>query len=251
MDSSDATAWSLLGAALSNSDRPDEAKEALRRAAALEPEEPKHLYNLAAHHYRYGEKDQALSVARAALLKFPSHTRLRTLARRIEQERWQPPAIPMPAPQRRDGGATAGMNEAPPVLGIPPASRSWQFDPGPKHLHSLGFVERMGLNWDFILLAIFLAFSALLILANGEILYQGRGDSGGPGTLAFGITSLVFIAGWTIDLADRRPKPIHITLSILAILFSMPLCIICYLPYLSAAYFIAYYFFSRTKGTSF
>lgn len=251
MDSSDATAWSLLGAALSNSDRPDEAKEAFRKAAALDPEEPKHLYNLAAHHYRYGEKDEALSVARPALVKFPNHARLRALSRRIEQERWQPPAIPMPALQRRDGGTTAGMNEAPPVLGIPPSSRSWQFDPGPKHLHSLGFVERMGLTWDLILLAVFLAFSALLILATGEILDQGGGDRGGPGTVAFGITSLLFIAAWTIDLADRRPKPVHLTLSILAILFSMPLCVICYLPYLSAAYFIAYYGFSRAKGTSF
>lgn len=251
MDSSDAAAWSLLGAALSNSDRPDEALEALRRAAALESGDAKHLYNIAAHHYRYGEKDEALNVARPALQKFPTHAGLRTLARRIEQERWQPPAIPKPPLERRDAGATAGMGEAPPVLGTPPSSRSWQFDPGPKHLHSIGFVEQMGLFWDFLLLAIFIAFSVLVILATGEFVGQSAGDLGGTAILAAGLTALVFIAAWTIDLADRRPKPVHLVLSILSILFSLPVCIVCYLPFLSIAYFIAYYGFSRTKGTSF
>jgi tetratricopeptide (TPR) repeat protein len=72
-DPSDAEVFQLQGLALAKLDRGPEATQKLREATRLEPENPKHAFNLAGHLANQGQRDEALEWTRRALELEPGY----------------------------------------------------------------------------------------------------------------------------------------------------------------------------------
>ncbi len=84
----------LQGISLSQMGRSGEATDAFRRAIAIDPVNPKALYNFATHLYQTGQKQEAMAYARQALNQDPNHASAQQLINLIQSEQAPPPVAP-------------------------------------------------------------------------------------------------------------------------------------------------------------
>ncbi|MCW5946686.1 MAG: tetratricopeptide repeat protein [Fimbriimonadales bacterium] len=85
-DSRNADGFSVLGIALAQAGREEEATEALQRAIQTSPYTASHYYNLALHHYHAGHKNDAMSMAQEAIRTDGKHRRAIALLKMLEEQ---------------------------------------------------------------------------------------------------------------------------------------------------------------------
>lgn len=140
----DSEAQILRGIALSQTQRPDEATAAFRKAISLSPYNAKAYFNLAVHLYSTGQKVEALEMAREAASIDVKHSGARELAARIEGELQGPSTEQTMA---HSDPPPSSMGEAPP----PPRTQTAAY---PRHdaepVHSVALVEKLGSSWGAI-----------------------------------------------------------------------------------------------------
>lgn len=181
-------AYSVLGVALSRSGRREEAEEALREALRLLPQSAKAHLNLAVHLFGARREGEARELAEQALAIEPELKTAKDLLDKIEK------------------GGTVPPEPAEPRIVKP--------------THSLGFVARLGLIWDFIGWGVFIAAGIVFFSVNKVLvsLTQGNEHPGQPSEVVlkaiqenspllmkFLVVYGLFALWWTIDLFDRRP----------------------------------------------
>ncbi len=214
LDPSNGDAYLLRGIALSQTKQPDLAQASFRAAADLMPNSPKPLFNLAVHHYGVGQKREAYDLANAALQLDPSHAQARDLSARLQQEL----GIPNP-------GIPTGPNPEGFQAQNPYAQGANYYRPGYEsqggQVHSVGFVEKMGANWDKFglvicgvsLLLTLIGLKDIVTVVNGVMAaFQGGEQFKPPPPTAFSIfknilgwiTSLSALFWVVSDIADRR-----------------------------------------------
>lgn len=247
------TAFALLGAALSQSEKPDEANDAFERAAKLEPNSAQHQYNLAANCYRFGWKGQAAKFAKLALSLDPNHPKAKNLADRLERENQVAKTVYNPDLSRPSAPIE------PPVIGTElPGAQSpvWAYKPPVIQLkHTIQKVERMGRSWDALLWSIYslqvILFIPIYTSFLKPIVEQDSSqffDFGSGGALPV-IALLVWIALtvlWTIDMVDRRPSGGYLVLAAFGIIFTLPLLFSCMAPVLGIFIFPIYIIGTRS-----
>lgn len=161
----------LKGIALSQLSQPDAATEAFRRAILLSPYNVKAYYNLAVHYFAIGQKTAAEEMAREAVRTDPKHAGARDLLSRIEAEkRTMGSEVPTPEmlkEQARQGaaegqpiggepsqapppaaGPTPGQPQQPPAVQVPVQSPYRTGYESKSTVHSIGFIENLGKNWN-------------------------------------------------------------------------------------------------------
>lgn len=237
----DPDALTVLGAALSKAEMPQEATEVLLNAVRAEPQSSKRRYNLAAHFYRFGWKEEAKAELVRALELDPNYGKAKELMRRIELDRWQPPAL------RYQSADPALPDSAPPVQASP--KDFYVVQVGTRKKHAFDFIERMGIAWDVLLVAVFTIHAVLMVVAITEILSHSlRGAYATvTGLSAYGISWFFFVLVWVVDLLDRRPTGSHVLLAVLAIGITFPACLVAFLPVLGAVMFLAYVVSTRRE----
>lgn len=238
----DPDALTALGAALSKAEMPQEATEALTEAVRLDPNSAKRRYNLATHYYRFGWKDEAKAELARALKLDPNYGKAKELLRRIELDRWRPPTKWYRTPD-----PSALQNRPPPHTSADGFQVWGQI---PRKRHSFDFIERLGVFWDVILVSVFTAYTALMVVMIAEMIsrsldaaYQAL-----SGTHAYGIVWLLFAVTWVMDLLDRRPSAQYVSLAVLGIVLTVPLCLLAFLPVLGTITFVVYLIGSRREA---
>lgn len=237
----DADALSVLGAALSRSDMPDEAQEMLELAIRLDPNSPKRHYNLAAHFYRFGWKKEARSVVKKAIALDPNYGKAKELMRRIELDVMQPP------PMRYQGGNPVAEPAAPPVQAVP--EDYYRPAVAPKRSHGIAFVERMGSFWEVTLVVLFAVYMVLMVVELSYLVsspLQVTFDRLSSATL-YMLSWFLLTAAWVVDLMDRRPSQTFVAVGVLGILLVFPVCLIAFVPLLGSLMFLAYLVGSRRE----
>ncbi len=231
----------VLGAALSRADMPDEATEVLEKATKIEPDNPKHRYNLAAHLFRFGWKEEAQRHVSTALDLDPNYGKAKELLRRIDRDQQTPPLMRFSNPS---GGPVA---EAPPVQ-APPSDTFFPAAP-PKPKHSVALLARLGKVWDFIFVGIFAVQAGFMAFALSSMLEVGLEPTYDAisGANTYIVAWLAFTLAYILDLADRRPSGSYVILAILTISLSVPLCLLAFLPVLGAVMFAAYMIGTRKE----
>lgn len=190
-----ATTLMLTGVALSNMRQSVQASETFVHALALEPENPKILYNYAVHLYGCGRLPEARQVVERALEISPEHPASNQLARQLGV------AAPLAGP------AASAMAPTLPRLG-------YEVESG---IHIIPFLGRISLAWK--ILGWCLAFSSLVSLVLlVSILFQVGGGSDFVGSFStagsfaafrdfYWISLLGAIFYGAIDMTDRRENP--------------------------------------------
>lgn len=241
LDPKDPNALTVLGAALSRCDMPDEAQEMFELAIRFEPNNAKHRYNLAAHLYRFGWKSESRSVLNEAIALDPDYGKAKDLIRRIEQDWLQPPEL------RYQGGNPTAEPAAPPVQVHP--ENFYHPTIAFKKPHQIQFIERMGRLWDVTLIALFAINMVLMIVELSYLIsspLQSTFDRLSSATL-YMLSWFLLTGAWVIDLMDRRPAQAYVALGVLGILLLFPICLIAFVPLLGSIMFLAYLVGSRKE----
>ena len=277
LDPQSADAYGVLGIALSRANRPDEATEALQKAIQATPSSAKAYYNLAAHFYAIGEKRDALSIAQEAVRCDPSHKAASDLANRIEQET-RTEAAPYMTSAGEEGrspydyGTPTGERPQAPQQPASPYVRPPQathYHPAqylrPKH--ALRWIENMGAGWPIIAWTLLVIQAVTFFYlkvweadntaqlerlseqsdsleAQKQIIDMFMREVMVPGLIYISVWFL-WLAVWIIDLIDLRPSAGLLTLSIVAMVISLPCCYGIYTPVVSIVMFIIYMLVSR------
>lgn len=85
-DSRYSDGFSVLGVALAQAGREEEATEAFQRAIQTSPYSATHYYNLALHYYHGGHKNDAMTMAQEAIRTDGKHRRAIALLKKLEEE---------------------------------------------------------------------------------------------------------------------------------------------------------------------
>ncbi|MCH8275707.1 MAG: tetratricopeptide repeat protein, partial [Armatimonadetes bacterium] len=247
------------------------------KAIRAAPRSAKVHYNLAAHYYRFGRKQEAMDAAMRALDVDSQHPAGRRLVRLMEQER-RPPARggPASAPAARPfPGSAMAPEVAQPVTAAAeparPAAESLQSPAAQwaptvhrpadirKPRHALPFIESLGAGWPVILWGLFAGQTAsMLYLFQQSLMGSGLSDlpgdiffGQGAGLLAAALMYMLFwflwIVAWVTDLVHARPAPVVLTIAIAGLVGSLPFCLFMYSPLLSALLFPVYFLVSRGR----
>lgn len=211
LDPNNYEAFVVRGIALSQTNKPNEATEAFRKAIELRPGVPKSHYNLALHLSELGKNEEALTHARRAMELDPKHENSQSLALKIERD------LGMAAPAGTDfrpQDAKEFSGDDSNYQRGPETSTHYRegFDSDPT-VHSIPLVEKLGASW--FLIGCFLAGFTFVVFGIGFAF--GAGMLGGvftsfsqaPGTATALLIARVIFAFlgmlWLImDALDRR-----------------------------------------------
>lgn len=227
MQPDDPEVFGILGIALSRAHRSPEALEAFQKAIAMAPHDAKGYYNLAAHYYSIGAKEEALAEARKALDQDPSHRPSHELIERMQTDSPEAPRMSYP--------------DAP----TPP-------------VHSVAWVRNFGAGWNVMGWFIFGALmvsryvlefraSSFQAGATGDLTQQGLQtmefvlDQQLPLVIGILVWFGLLCIWWSIDIADRRPAGGLVTASIIAMLA------VCFCALFTLIMF-PIYMFTRTRA---
>jgi tetratricopeptide (TPR) repeat protein len=237
----DTDSLTVLGAALSRADMPDEATEVLEKATKIEPGNPKHRYNLAAHLFRFGWKEEAQRHVSVALDLDPDYGKAKELLRRIERDQQTPPLMRFNTPS---GGS---VTEAPPVQTTPTDTFFPTRPPRPKH--SVALLARLGKAWDLIFIGIFAIQAGFMAFALSSMFELGLEPTYDAlsGTTPYTGAWLAFTIAYILDLFDRRPSGSYVILAVMTILLTTPVSLLAFLPLLGAVMFAAYMIGTRKE----
>jgi len=176
----------LHGIALAQAGRPDEGLADLRRATMLAPDDPETFYNLAVQLYDEGDRVEAASAAKQALVIAPNHGRAQELVNACDAASGSEPF-------------EAGKQKIQPT---PQSLRRGPDDPLP---HMLG----LGEPWTYIgygVLALCVLETVLLVI-HPPAVPKLRTDGLSVAVVALCIFNLVFGIFWmAVDLFDRNKK---------------------------------------------
>lgn len=248
------SAFALLGAALSQSEKPDEANDAFEQAAKLEPKSAKHQYNLAANCYRFGWKAQAARFAKTALTIDPNHAKARALSERLEKENQVVKTVYNPDLTRTTGP------EAPPVItpgGTAVQSPVWAYQPPIiQFKHSIQWVEKMGNGWDGLLWGTY-ALQTILFIALYTMRFETFDSQGTSAFLDFGsgggmagislLLWMILTLLWIVDLVDRRPSGNYLVAAIFGMFLTLPFLMSCMAPIFGVFLFPIYMIGTRAR----
>ncbi len=247
-----ATHYALLGASLSQAEKPDQANDAFEQAAKLDPNSAKHQYNIAANCYRFGWKAEAAKYVRKALQIDPSHPKALFLSERLEKENQAAKTVLNPI-------LNTEKPEPPPLIGTEaPGTQSnvWNFAPPViVFSHSVRWIEKMGKAWG-ALLWIFYSIEVVMLISLYSFMFQpvisGGTDQffefGSKGGLAL-LSILVWMintVAWIFDLIDRRPQSGPIAVSVGGMIFTLPLFLSCMFPIFGIFAFPIYFTSTRS-----